>query len=295
MILFFGKSGQLAQSFQATLPDELSGQTLFVSSREANFENPERLAGFLDKHGPSIVVVCSAYTQVDKAEEERELAEMLNFRAPREIARWCGLNGSLMIHFSTDYVFSGRGQKPWEETDTTAPLNWYGETKLEGEQAIQMTACRHLIFRTAWVFSEFGKNFLRTMLRIGKDKTKMQVVNDQIGNPTYAPALAEAVWKIIQRELAGEKFPSGLYHAAGVGETSWAGFAEAIFAEARNLKIPIAVETLEGIPTSAYPTPAHRPANSRLNQSKFQRTFGFQLPTWQESLGLCLRRIRSQG
>jgi dTDP-4-dehydrorhamnose reductase len=295
MILVFGKSGQLAQSFQATMPQHLEGQTVYVSSLEANFEEPKKLAGFLDKYGPEIVVVCSAYTQVDKAEEERELAESLNAKAPQEIARWCGKNDALMIHFSTDYVYSGEGAAAWVEASPTGPKNWYGETKLQGDEAIQNSGCRHLIFRTSWVFSEYGKNFVRTMLKFGKDKVKMQVVNDQIGNPTYAPALAEAVWTIIQRVQSGERFQSGVYHAAGIGETSWAGFAEAIFSEARTLKMPIAVEILEGIPSSAYPTAAQRPSNSRLNQAKFLHHFGFQLPTWRDSLNLCLRRIRSLG
>jgi dTDP-4-dehydrorhamnose reductase len=294
MILFFGRSGQLAQSFQATLPKELDGQVLFVSSREANFEKPGILPGFLDKHGPQIVVLCAAYTQVDKAEEERDLAEAINVKAPQAIARWCGTNDCLLIHFSTDYVFDGSGVKPWEESDETGPLNWYGETKLDGEDAIRLSGCRHLIFRTSWVFSEYGKNFLRTMLRLGKDKEKLQVVSDQVGNPTYAPALAEAVWKIIQRELKGERFSSGIFHAAGLGETSWHHFAETIFQEARALNFQMKVNELGAIPSADFPTPAHRPANSRLNQAKFLKTFGFQLPSWQDSVRLCLRRIRSQ-
>ncbi len=294
MILFFGRSGQLAQSFQATLPKELDGQALFVSSQEANFEKPGFLPGFLDKHGPSIIVLCSAYTQVDKAEDERDLAEALNHKAPQEIARWCGTNDCLLIHFSTDYVFNGTGVKPWEESDPVGPVNWYGETKLEGEDAIRASGCRHLIFRTSWVYSEYGKNFLRTMLRVGKEKEKLQIVNDQIGNPTYAPALAEAIWNIIDRVLKGERFQSGVYHAAGIGETSWHQFAEAIFSEARALNFPIKASDVQGIASSEYPTRAQRPANSRLNQAKFLKTFGFQLPAWQDSVRLCLRRIRSQ-
>lgn len=295
MILIFGKSGQLAQSFRATMPDELDGQVVFVSSHEVNFETPERLAGFLDKYSPEIVIVCSAYTKVDQAEEERGLAEVINHQAPRAIARWCGQNDSLMIHFSTDYVFPGTGEKAWKEEDPTSPVNWYGETKLEGEESIRASGCRHLIFRTAWVYSEYGHNFLKTMLRLGKDKTLLRVVQDQVGCPTYAPELAAAVWKIIGRVRAGEKFPSGVYHAAGLGETSWHGFAAGIFDEARALKFPLNVETVEGISSADYPMPAQRPFNSRLDQSKFLKVFGFQMPFWRESVSLCLKRIRSLG
>jgi dTDP-4-dehydrorhamnose reductase len=291
MILFFGRSGQLAQSFQASQPTSLEGQSLFVSSHEANFEQPRKLAGFLDKYSPEIVVVCSAYTQVDKAEEERELAEKLNVEAPREIARWCGKNDALMIYFSTDYVFSGSGEAPWHEDSETKPLNWYGETKHRGEEAILHSGCRHLIFRTSWIFSEYGRNFVKTMLRAGKEKTKLSVVSDQIGHPTYAPALADSVWKLILRIRAGEKFPSGIYHLAGFGETSWYGFASAIFAEARNLKFPLKVEKVDEVSSESYSSPAQRPLNSRLDLGKFKRIFGFQLPPWQESLNLCLKRI----
>lgn len=293
MILIFGKSGQLAQSFKNTMPDHLEGQTIFISSHEANFEEPKKLASFLDKYSPEIVVVCSAYTQVDKAEEERELAETLNAKAPQEIARWCGKNDALMIHFSTDYVYSGEGTEAWMETSATDPVNWYGDTKLQGDEAIQISGCRHLIFRISWVFSEYGKNFLKTMLRAGRDKTALRVVQDQFGSPSYAPAIAETVWKVIERVRGGEKFPSGVYHLAGQGITSWHGFAEAIFEEARALRYDLTVEKVEGIQTSEYPTPAHRPFNSRLNQDKLKKTFGLEMPAWRDSLRLCLKRMIS--
>lgn len=290
MILFFGKHGQLARSFEATQPSSLEGQTVFVSSQEANFERPDLLAGFLDHQGPRIVVLCAAYTQVDKAEEDRALAEKINVQAPQEIARWCGMNDALLIHFSTDYVFSGEGQSPWKETDPTGPRNWYGETKLHGEQAIQATGCQHLIFRTSWVFSEYGKNFLKTMLRLGKDKETLQVVDDQIGSPTYAPDLARAVWGLIERFTQGEKLKSGVYHLAGTGETNWADFARAIFDEARKLRFDLEIQNVVGIPSSQYPTAAERPLNSRLDQSKVKSVFGIQMPSWQESTQLCLKR-----
>jgi dTDP-4-dehydrorhamnose reductase len=291
MILIFGKSGQLAQSFKAQTPDELDGRAVFVSSHEANFEQPQLLAGFLDHCGPEVVVICSAYTQVDKAEEERDLAEKINVQAPREIARWCGKNDVPLIHFSTDYVFNGSGDKPWLESDPTDPLNWYGETKLLGEQAIQATGCAHLIFRTSWVFSEYGKNFVKTMLRLGKDKEKIRIVSDQVGGPTYAPDLAGFVWTVIARILKGEKFPSGVYHVCGQGFASWADFAEGIFAEAKALRFSLELQAVERISTTEFPTPAQRPLNSRLDQTRLRQVFGFEMPFWRESLKLCLKRI----
>jgi dTDP-4-dehydrorhamnose reductase len=291
MILFFGKSGQLAQSFQANVPREFDGQTVFMSSAEANFERPELLGGILDKHGPRIVVICSAYTMVDQAEEDRDLAEKLNMRAPQEIARWCGKNDASLIHFSTDYVFPGTGTNSWAETAPTDPVNWYGETKLAGEEAIHATACSHLIFRTSWVFSEYGKNFVKTMLRLGRDKTVLKVVGDQVGGPTYAPDLASNVWKIIGRIMNGEKFPSGIYHAANTGFASWAEFAQAIFDEAKALRFSLQVEKIEAITSEEYPTVAERPLNSRLDQAKLKMVFGIEMPFWRESLKLCLKRI----
>lgn len=291
MILIFGKNGQLAQSFRATIPSSLDGKTVFVSSHEANFTEPNLLPGFLDKYSPEIVIICAAYTQVDQAEQEQHIAEDINFRAPQEIARWCGKNGSHLIHFSTDYVYSGEGDQPWNENAKPHPQNWYGETKLKGDEAIQHSGCKHFIFRTSWVYSEYGKNFLKTMLRAGKDKSQLRVVSDQVGSPSYAPELAEKVWNIVLRLQNGEKFPSGIYHLAGQGETSWHGFAENIFQQAKDLKYKLMIENVESIPTKDYPTPAHRPLNSRLDLTKFSKVFGITTVPWQESVQLCLRRI----
>lgn len=291
MILIFGKNGQLAQSFQASIPSGLMGKTVFVSSQEANFSEAQKLPGFLDKYSPDIVVICAAYTKVDQAEQEQDLAKDINFRAPQEIARWCGKNNAQLIHFSTDYVYSGLGTQAWTEDAQPDPQNWYGETKLMGDEAIQNSGCRHYIFRTSWVYSEYGKNFLKTMLKAGKEKTNLRIVSDQIGSPSYAPELAESVWKIINRLSEGEKFPSGVYHLAGQGETSWHGFAENIFQQAKSLKFDLAIEKLDSISSEEYPTPAHRPLNSRLNQDKIKKVFGISTVAWQESVQLCLRRI----
>ena len=205
------------------------------------------------------------------------------------------MNDKMMIYFSTDYVFDGSGSTARREEDPKAPLNWYGSTKLAGEEAIQSTFCKHLIFRTSWVYSEYGKNFVKTMLRMGKDKTQLRVVNDQIGGPTYAPDLASAVWTLIERRMSGEKISSGIYHMAGVGEVSWAQFAEEIFNWCRAHKKDMAVEKVEGIPTSEYATPATRPLNSRLDQKKLKTELGIEMPFWTDSLDLCLKRLEPGG
>lgn len=294
MILVFGKQGQLAQSFQMTLPKDLEGETVFISSHEADFQRPQTLAGFLDHYSPKIIVICAAYTQVDLAEQDRDACEKINHKAPREIARWCGHNDALLIHFSTDYVFNGHGDQPWKETDEPKPLNWYGETKWEGESSIQDTRCQHFIFRTSWVYSEFGKNFVKSMLKLGKEKEKLGVVSDQVGSPTYAPDIASAVWGIIKRYQKGETFKSGIYHIAGNGFTNWAEFAENIFAQARaiqHLNFDLKIKTIEPVKSIDYQTVAHRPLNSRLDQSKLKATFGIEMPDWKESLNLCLKKL----
>lgn len=297
MILVFGKQGQLAQSFQMTLPKELETEAVFISSHEADFQRPQTLAGFLDHYSPKIIIICSAYTQVDLAEQDRDMCERINHKAPREIARWCVTNDALLIHFSTDYVFNGHGDQPWKESDEPKPLNWYGETKWEGEMAIQDTRCKHLIFRTSWVYSEFGKNFVKTMLRLGKEKENLSVVGDQVGAPTYAPDIANAVWGIIQRYNKGEVFKSGLYHMTGSGYTNWADFAKSIFSQAeaiQHLSFDLKIKHVEAIKSADYQTIALRPLNSRLDQSKLKATFGIEMPAWQDSLNLCLKKLGAQ-
>ena len=280
----------MARSFQESTPKDLQDKTLFVSSLEANFERPKELKGFLDHLGPQVVVICAAYTQVDKAEEERELAEKINFRAPQEIARWSALNDALLVHFSTDYVFPGGGTVPWKETDFTGPMNWYGETKLEGEDAIRNSTAKHLIFRTSWLYSEYGKNFLRTMLRLGKEKEKLQIVSDQVGGPTYTVDMARLIWPLLRDQTSSMK-ASGTYHLAGQGFASWAQFAEQIFQEAKAANFDLKVQSVEKILSMDYPTLAHRPLNSRFDQSKVKQAFGIEMPQWQDSLRLCLQRM----
>jgi dTDP-4-dehydrorhamnose reductase len=264
-----------------------------MSSQAANFLQADKLPGILDKLQPKFIVNCSAYTAVDKAEMERDEAFAVNTAAPRAIARWCGVNEAVLVQFSTDYVYPGIGEDIQSETTATGPQNYYGETKLLGEESIRNAGCRSVILRTSWVYSHVGHNFVKTMLRLGESKETLSVVNDQIGSPTYAPDLARVVNDLIPQLMQ----PSGrraceVYNIANQGFTSWHGFAEEIFKQARGLKFDLKVSQVNGIASEQYPTPAKRPLNSRLNQSKIKKDFGVEMPFWQDSLNLCLRRIK---
>lgn len=237
--------------------------------------------------GLRAIINAAAYTQVDKAESEFERANLINAIAPGEIAAWALAQNLSFIHYSTDYVFSGSGTSGWREVDQTQPLNVYGRSKLSGEQSIQKHKGRWLILRTSWVYNETGQNFLNTMLRLGADREELRIVNDQIGAPTYASDLASATLMMLQ-SLRPEH--SGIYHVANAGETSWFHFAQSIFALARAQGLPLRVERVLPITSAEFPTPAKRPLNSRLNMSKFENTFGFQMPTWQDALRRCWSR-----
>ncbi len=297
MIIVFGKQGQLAQAFRSTLPTALKEQVHFVSSQEADFEKPHLLDGFLDHYGPSIVVVCSAYTLVDKAEEDRERAEKINHQAPAAIARWCAINSAKLIMFSTDYVFSGKGDQPWKESDATAPLNCYGETKVEMEEALRFSGCQYLVFRLSWVYSEFGKNFVKTMLQLGQSRELLQVVDDQIGSPTYAPDVAKVIWSLLQKVLFEKAVwpASGIYHLTGRGFMSWAEFAKLIFQVARaneeKYDLHIKIQKIEPVLSIEFPSVAVRPKNSRLSGEKVKQNLGIEMPIVEDSLKVCLQKI----
>jgi dTDP-4-dehydrorhamnose reductase len=241
---------------------------------------------------PDIIINCGAYTQVDKAETDRELAFQINCDAPQVFAEEARKLGSLLIHFSTDYVFPGTGQSARQEADPVGPINIYGESKLAGEVAITESGCDYIILRTSWVFSSRGHNFVKTMLRLAKDRTELGVVADQIGAPTSAKALARAVDAILDAMTARpSKDFTGIYHCTCSGEVSWQGFAEEIFAQAKRSGVALAVKLVKPLPTTDYPTPARRPLNSRLNCAKFTHSFGYKLPSWQEELAEVLSEL----
>ncbi len=246
----------------------------------ADFSQPDSLPALLDRLQPSVVVNAAAYTAVDRAEQEVEAAFAANAQAPGVIARWCAANGVPFVHYSTDYVFDGQGSAPYREDEPTAPLGVYGTSKRDGEEAVRAAGGRHLIFRTAWVYASHGANFLRTMLRVGAERDALRVVADQIGTPTPAALIAD----VTAQALLHPGQLSGTWHLTASGQTSWHGFAEAIFAEASATGVLAKVPTVEAIPSSEYPTPAKRPAWSVLDNRKLQQDFGIVLPEWQDGL-----------
>lgn len=287
-ILLLGANGQLGQELQRALAPlgtivatTRSGVLPDGSACEvADFDQPASLVTLLDRVQPAVVVNAAAYTAVDRAEEDRDAAWRANDESPGVLARWCAKHGVPMVHYSTDYVFDGQGSRPYRESDATAPLGVYGASKLAGEEAIRAAGGRHLIFRTAWVYASHSANFLRTMLRVGASRDVLRVVADQVGTPTPAALIADVTAQALQHGGA----LSGTWHLTANGETSWHGFAEAIFAEAVPAGVLARAPTVEAITTAEYPTPAKRPAYSHLDVAKLEKDFGIVLPAWQDGL-----------
>ncbi|WP_286933736.1 dTDP-4-dehydrorhamnose reductase [Leclercia sp. UBA5958] len=280
-ILLFGKTGQVGWELQRALAPLGNLIALDVYSQEycGNFSNPEGIAATVRAIKPDVIVNAAAHTAVDKAESEQEFAQLLNASSVEAIAIEAAKIGAWVVHYSTDYVFPGDGETPWKETDATAPLNIYGQTKLDGEKALQANCPKHLIFRTSWVYAGKGNNFAKTMLRLAKERSELSVINDQVGAPTGAELLADCTAHAIRAALIRPEL-AGLYHLVASNTTTWYDYAALVFDEARKAGIELAIEKLNAVPTSAYPTPALRPHNSRLNTEKFQRNFGLTLPSW---------------
>jgi dTDP-4-dehydrorhamnose reductase len=269
-------------------------QLTSLGRAELDLSDAEAIRAVVRTAQPEIVINAAAYTAVDKAEQEQEqeLARLVNAVAPGEIAEELAKTNGWLIHYSTDYVFDGSGAEPWRETDATGPLGVYGQTKLDGELAIAATGCRHVILRTSWVYAAEGRNFLHTMLRLGREREQLKIVDDQVGAPTSAEAITAATMAVLRYLAASGDTAdaSGVYHLTCGGATSWCGFAGAIFgAFASQQKVP----ELVAIPTEAYPTPARRPKNSRLCCDKFTERFGFQMPEWRDALSDVARTMLS--
>ncbi|AJY13693.1 dTDP-4-dehydrorhamnose reductase [Burkholderia dolosa] len=284
-ILVTGVTGQVG--FELLRALQGLGRVVPCDRSMLDLSDLDRVRAFVRDLKPSLIVNPAAYTAVDKAESEIELARRLNVDVPRVFAEEAARSGSTLIHYSTDYVFDGTKAEPYVETDATNPLNAYGATKLDGEHAIAATGCAHLILRTSWVYGRRGRNFLLTMLKLGAERPELRVVADQIGAPTWARTIAAATSHIVAQRAASADTDwwarrSGVYHLTAAGATSWCGFAEAIFAMAphRPSVVPISSDD--------YPTPAKRPANSRLALEKLTETFGLQMPDWRSALQLCL-------
>lgn len=280
MIVVFGAEGQLGRALGAVL----GARALLLPRAQVELTQPQSILENMKNIKPSVVINAAAYTKVDLAETERDVAFAVNAEAPAAMARWCADAGVLLAHVSTDYVFDGSGNAPWKETDAPRPLNVYGESKLKGERAVAESGCRHFIFRTSWVYDAHGSNFVSTMLRLGAEREVLRVVSDQVGAPTYAPHLAAGITQAVEKADA----PSGVYHLCNGGQVSWHGFAQAIFGEARLRGERLAVKEVQAIPSADYPTPATRPLNSRLDCSKARVLLGVALPAWQEGLSACM-------
>lgn len=295
-LLVFGANGQLGQELLRALAPlgqvfatTRTGQLPDGSACEtANFDRPQELTALLDRVQPDAVVNAAAYTAVDRAEQERAQAFRANAESPGVIARWCAFHGVTMVHYSTDYVFDGKGTQPYRVDAATAPLGVYGQSKLAGEQAVRDAGGHHFIFRTAWVYAAHGHNFLRTMLRLGAERDELKVVGDQIGTPTPAALIADITSEVLRND-DGKR--SGTWHLTADGETSWHGFAEEIFQQAMASGLVAKTPRVTAITTAEYPTPARRPAYSRLSTDTLVQDFGVVLPSWQEGLKRVLAEL----
>jgi len=293
-LLLLGKGGQVGWELQRSLAPlgELVALDFDSTDYPADFSQPEEVADTVRRVRPDVIVNAAAHTAVDKAESEADLAGKLNATTPGVVARAAEELGALMVHYSTDYVFDGSGSTPWRETDATGPLSVYGQTKLEGEQLVAQHCSRHLILRTSWVYAARGGNFAKTMLRLAKERDQLTVIDDQFGAPTGAELLADITAHAIRATLQ-DPSKAGLYHAIAAGETTWHGYARYVLALAQQAGVELKAgpDAVKAVPTSAFPTPAQRPHNSRLDTSKLQATFGLRLPPWQDGVARMLREI----
>jgi len=276
-ILVIGRRGQVGWELRRTLAP--LGELVAFDHPDIDLTKPETLRPLVREIKPDLVVNAAAYTAVDKAEDEVETCRAINAGAPRVLAEEAAALGAGFVHYSTDYVYNGRKDGRWVESDTPDPLSVYGLTKLEGDQAIAATGVQHLIFRLQWVWGTRGANFVKTMLKLSREREELKVIDDQVGAPTYSRHIAEASALAVARW----QDQSGIYHLANGGETSWHGFAQAIFEDDPKRSEQI-VKSCLPIPTSAYPTKATRPLNSRMDQSKLDRDFGIRMPHWRDAL-----------
>lgn len=281
-ILVTGSNGQLGSEIKSLVTAFSNFEFVFTDRSKLSLEKPETISAFLDTVQPNFIINCAAYTAVDKAESEPQLADLINHKAVEAIAEWSTANDAKLVHVSTDYVFNGTSVLPLKESDATNPQNEYGKTKLRGEVACLKANPESIIIRTSWVYSEFGNNFVKTMLRLMTERDSLNVVDDQIGSPTYAKDLAQAILAIISQN----HWQGGIYNYSNEGEISWFDFALAI-KEIAGLNCAVS-----GIPSSQFPTPAKRPAYSLLDKSKIKDTFGVTVPEYRSSLEKCLKAIK---
>jgi len=294
-ILILGNGGQLGRELERLFADV--GPIVAVDRESVDLADPDQTRDLVRRSAPDVILNAAAYTAVDRAETEMALAHAINALAPRVLAEEAAERNALLVHYSTDYVFDGSKQQPWTEEDPPAPLSVYGASKLAGEQAVQNSRARYLIFRTSWVYGPHGNNFLLTMLRLAHERDRLSIVDDQVGAPTTSIELARATHAIVTGVLAGSFGESenwrGLYHMTCSGSVSWFGFAQAIFARASE-RLGVKVPELIPIGTKDYPASAARPRNSVLSNAKLHARFGVQLPTWQSALDQVIECLQTR-
>lgn len=292
-VLLTGTTGQVGWELARTLLPV--GEVIAVDRSQADLADLNSLRAIIQHHKPDVIVNPAAYTAVDKAETEQELAFLINAEAPGVMAEEAKKIGALLVHYSTDYVFDGTKSTPYTEDDATNPINIYGQSKLAGEQSIQSVAGDYLILRTSWVYASRGNNFLKTILRLAEEREELKIVADQIGSPTWARLIAETTAHIVRQamfERQSNSFNSGVYNLTSSGETSWYGFAQKIVDIVREQgKVELKIRTIHPIPTSDYPLPAKRPTNSRLSNNSLEQQFGLVMPSWDNALRLCMQEL----
>ena len=295
-ILLFGKNGQVGWELQRSLAP--LGEVVALDRHSKDFcgdlADLNGIRETVRQVGPDAIVNAAAYTAVDKAESDADTARTINAEAPGVLAEAADAAGAWLLHYSTDYVFDGSGSKPWEEADPTGPLSAYGRTKLEGEQRIAARCARHLVLRTSWVYAARGGNFAKTMLRLAAERDRLTVINDQFGAPTGADLLADVTAHMLRSALTAPAARlAGTYHVAAAGETTWHGYAQFVLdcAAKSGRALKASPDTVDPVATSAFPTPARRPHNSRLNTDKLRGAFGLQPPAWQQGVARMLAEL----
>jgi dTDP-4-dehydrorhamnose reductase len=297
-ILLLGPNGQVGWELQRSL--QPLGEVIALGRQQGDLcgdlLQPDALAATVRTLRPDVIVNAAAYTAVDKAESEPQIARAINAEGPAMLARKAASIGALLVHYSTDYVFDGSGNQPRDEEAPTGPLSVYGQTKLEGEDAIRASGCRHLIFRTSWVYAARGNNFAKTMLRLASERDELRVINDQVGSPTGADLLADVAAHALRRAIHDPAL-GGVYHVAAAGETSWYAYARHVieWARQRGTVVRVSADAVQAIPTASYPSAAQRPLNSRLDTSRLRRVFSLTLPPWQAGVDRMLEEIMPSG
>lgn len=291
-ILVTGSNGQLGRSLQSLSSQYPEYQFYFTTRNEIDLSNPDSIHHYFQENKFDLIINCAAYTAVDKAEDEQDLADSINHLAVKQLAEIAKSDNCLLIHISTDYVFDGTSYKPYIETDSINPQNIYGSSKLKGELAIQAIEPNAMIIRTSWVYSEFGNNFVKTMLRLGNDREQLNVIFDQIGSPTYAKDLASCILQIVCFINDNKPFPDNanevaVYHFSNEGICSWFDFAKTIFEQSNTACSVFPIETKD------YPTPAKRPHYSVLNKAKIKQNFNLTIPYWKDSLHSCIKILQT--